>query len=104
MGRHSRRGGEESSVSIDRQEMLDTVCRIAVVAGEAILKVKEQCGYEDFMFHAWFETGGFRGEEVETQMQYFAEEVMPRLARACGNQVKNPDIGVDFASPNGKAR
>jgi alkanesulfonate monooxygenase SsuD/methylene tetrahydromethanopterin reductase-like flavin-dependent oxidoreductase (luciferase family) len=29
--------------------------------GEAILKVKEQCGYEDFMFHAWFETGGFRG-------------------------------------------
>src|SRR5262249_36865688 len=34
-----RRGREESSVSSDRQEMLDIVCRIAVVAGEAILKV-----------------------------------------------------------------
>ncbi len=72
--------------------------------GEAILKVKEQCGYEDFMFHAWFETGGFRGEEIETQMQYFAEEVMPGLGRACGGQMKNPEIGVDFASPNGKGR
>ncbi len=29
---------------------------------------------------------------------------MPGLARACGGQMKNPEIGVDFASPNGKAR
>ncbi len=72
--------------------------------GEAILKIKEQCGYEDFMFHAWFENGGFRGEEVETQMQYFAEEVTPGLARACGGQMQNPEIGVDYASPNGKGR
>jgi hypothetical protein len=56
------------------------------------------------MFHAWFETGGFRGEEIETQMQYFAEDVTPQLARACGGQVKNPEIGVDFATPNGKGR
>ena len=39
MGRDRRRGREESSVSSDRQEMLDTVCRIAVAAGETILKV-----------------------------------------------------------------
>jgi hypothetical protein len=55
-------------------------------------------------FPSWFETGGFRGEEIETQMQYFAEEVMPGLGRACGGQMKNPEIGVDFASPNGKGR
>ena len=71
--------------------------------GESILKIKEQCGYEDFMFHAWFESGGFQGDEIETQMQYFAEGVMPGLARACGGQVKNPEIGVDFTQ-NGKAR
>lgn len=63
---------------------------------EKILKVKEQCGYEDFMFHAWFELGGFRGEEIEAQMQYFAEEVMPLLARACGGQVQNPESTVDL--------
>ncbi|MGH7933117.1 MAG: LLM class flavin-dependent oxidoreductase, partial [Candidatus Binataceae bacterium] len=50
----------------------------------AIIKVKEYCGYDDFMFHTWFETGGFEGREVEDQMQYFAEEVKPMLARACG--------------------
>ena len=71
--------------------------------GEAILKIKEQCGYEDFMFHAWFESGGFQGDEIETQMQYFAEAVMPGLGRACGGQIKNPEIGIDFV-PNGKAR
>jgi len=64
--------------------------------GEQILRVKEQCGYEDFMFHAWFEKGGFQGEEIEAQMQQFAEEVAPGLGRACGGQVKNPEIGVDF--------
>ncbi len=69
---------------------------------EAIMRVKESCGYEDFMFHTWFETGGFSGEEVEEQMQYFAEEVMPLLARACGGQMKNPQLGVDL-SPHVKA-
>jgi hypothetical protein len=51
---------------------------------DSIMEVKEQCGYDDFMFHAWFETGGFSGEEIEAQMQYFAEEVMPVLHRECG--------------------
>jgi alkanesulfonate monooxygenase SsuD/methylene tetrahydromethanopterin reductase-like flavin-dependent oxidoreductase (luciferase family) len=67
--------------------------------GEQILRVKEQCGYEDFMFHAWFESGGFQGDEIEAQMQYFAEAVMPGLAQACGGQVQNPEIGIDFTSP-----
>jgi 3'(2'), 5'-bisphosphate nucleotidase len=39
VGRDRRRSREESSVSNDRQEMLNIVCRIAVVAGEAILKI-----------------------------------------------------------------
>jgi alkanesulfonate monooxygenase SsuD/methylene tetrahydromethanopterin reductase-like flavin-dependent oxidoreductase (luciferase family) len=63
---------------------------------EAIMRVKEKCGYEDFMFHAWFEVGGFEGRETEDQMRYFAEEVKPLLARACGGQVENPELGVDF--------
>ncbi len=64
----------------------------------AIMRIRDMCGYEDFAFNAWFETGGFSGKEIEEQMQYFAEEVMPLLARACGGQVENPPLGVDFAS------
>jgi len=70
---------------------------------EAIMRVKESCGYEDFMFHTWFETGGFSGEEVEEQMQYFAEEVIPLLGRACGGQKKNPELGQNLEL-NGKPR
>lgn len=69
----------------------------------AIMRIKEQCGYEDFMFNAWFEAGGFSGKEVEEQMQYFAEAVMPLLARECGGQVKNPDVGVDLGPEVGEA-
>jgi alkanesulfonate monooxygenase SsuD/methylene tetrahydromethanopterin reductase-like flavin-dependent oxidoreductase (luciferase family) len=57
---------------------------------EAIMRVKEQCGYEDLLFSIWFELGGFAGSETEAQMQYFAEEVAPLVARACGGQVENP--------------
>jgi 3'(2'), 5'-bisphosphate nucleotidase len=39
MGRHPRRSSEEGPVSTNRQEMLDIVCRTAIAAGEAILKV-----------------------------------------------------------------
>jgi alkanesulfonate monooxygenase SsuD/methylene tetrahydromethanopterin reductase-like flavin-dependent oxidoreductase (luciferase family) len=65
-------------------------------AAAAIMRIKEACGYEDFAFNAWFETGGFSGEEIEAQMQYFAEEVKPLIARACGGQVENPALGLDF--------
>jgi len=69
---------------------------------ETIMRIKQSCGYEDFMLQAWFETGGFSGEEVEQQMQYFAEEVLPLLGRACGGQVKNPELAQDL-TPRVKA-
>lgn len=61
-----------------------------------IMRIKESCGYEDFAFNAWFEKGGFQSKEIEDQMQYFAEEVKPLLARACGGQVQNPELGLNF--------
>jgi hypothetical protein len=61
-----------------------------------IMRIKESCGYEDFAFNAWFEKGGLQSAEIEDQMRYFAEESMPLLARACGGQVKNPALGLDF--------
>jgi alkanesulfonate monooxygenase SsuD/methylene tetrahydromethanopterin reductase-like flavin-dependent oxidoreductase (luciferase family) len=57
---------------------------------DSIMEVKEQCGYDDFMFHTWFESGGFQGEEIEAQMQYFAEEIMPVLHRECGRIEREP--------------
>jgi len=53
------------------------------------------------MFHTWFEAGGFEGPEVEDQMQCFAEEVKPLLARACGGQVQNPDVAPNLDPGNG---
>jgi alkanesulfonate monooxygenase SsuD/methylene tetrahydromethanopterin reductase-like flavin-dependent oxidoreductase (luciferase family) len=64
---------------------------------EKILRIKEVCGYEDFMFNAWFELGGFAGEEVEEQMQLFAEEVMPALRNACGGGPNLPVSAVDLS-------
>ena len=58
--------------------------------------MKEVCGYDDFMFHTWFETGGFSGREVEEQMQAFAEEVAPELRRACGGGPKREESTVSF--------
>jgi alkanesulfonate monooxygenase SsuD/methylene tetrahydromethanopterin reductase-like flavin-dependent oxidoreductase (luciferase family) len=63
---------------------------------EKLLKVKEQAGYEDFNITTWFELGGFSSEEIEEQMHYFAEEVMPTMSRACGGQLRNPEVSVDF--------
>jgi hypothetical protein len=98
----------EPMYAIDKKVDADLLLRKGVAlfgtpaeVGEAILKVKEQCGYVDFMFHAWFESGGFSGEEIEAQMQLFAEDVTPGLARACGGQVKNPEIGVDYTGGRG---
>lgn len=61
-----------------------------------IMRIKESCGYQDFAVNTWFETGGFSGGEIEEQMQFFAEEVKPMLSRACGGQVENPPLGIDF--------
>src|SRR5216683_242246 len=36
---------------------------------DKIMKMKTECGYDDFSFLAWFELGGFEGREIEDQMQ-----------------------------------
>ena len=51
---------------------------------------EHECGYDDFCFLGWFELGGFEGREIEDQMQLFAEEVMPVIARECGGKVELP--------------
>ena len=61
-----------------------------------IMRIKEDVGYEDFMFHAWFELGGFKGEEIEEQMHYFAETCMPELYRLCGGR---PERKIEFTVP-----
>jgi len=65
---------------------------------DKIMKMKNECGYEDFSFLAWFELGGFEGREIEDQMQLFAEEVMPVIARECGGMVDLPSLGLDLAA------
>lgn len=57
---------------------------------DKIMKIKQECGYDDFLFCAWFELGGFQSEEIEAQMQYFAEEIMPVLKRECGGSPQQP--------------
>ena len=63
---------------------------------EQIMKIKESVGYEDFLFTGWFEMGGYRGEEVEEQMQMFADQCIPQLADACGGLAENPDVAPEF--------
>ena len=62
-----------------------------------IMSLKEDVGYEDFMFHTWFELAGFSSAETEAQMQYFAEECMPELYRLCGGR---PTYKSEFPIPN----
>jgi len=65
---------------------------------DKIMKMKHEIGYDDFNFMAWFELGGFEGREVEDQMQLFAEEVMPVIARECGGKVELPERGYNYAA------
>jgi alkanesulfonate monooxygenase SsuD/methylene tetrahydromethanopterin reductase-like flavin-dependent oxidoreductase (luciferase family) len=51
---------------------------------EQIMRIKQTCNYDDFLFTAWFEAGGYSTEEAEEQMQMFAADVMPVLRRECG--------------------
>ena len=62
-----------------------------------IIKLKEDVGYEDFMFHAWFELAGFNAQETEAQMHYFAEECLPELYRLCGGR---PAYKPEFPIPD----
>jgi hypothetical protein len=63
---------------------------------DTIMKMRQECGYDDFCFLGWFELGGFAAKEIEEQMQIFAEEVMPVLARECGGKVELPARGLDL--------
>ena len=63
---------------------------------DKIMKMRQECGYDDFCFMSWFELGGFDAKEIEEQMQIFAEEVMPVIASACGGKVELPTQGLDF--------
>jgi hypothetical protein len=60
-----------------------------------VIRIKETYGYADFALNAWFEESGLSSREIEDQMQYFAEEVTPLLARACGGRVNNRSLGLD---------
>ena len=61
---------------------------------DKIMKMRKECGYDDFCFLGWFELGGFEAQETEEQMQIFAEEVMPVIARECGGKVELPARGL----------
>jgi alkanesulfonate monooxygenase SsuD/methylene tetrahydromethanopterin reductase-like flavin-dependent oxidoreductase (luciferase family) len=63
---------------------------------DTIMKMRNECGYDNFCFLGWFELGGFQAKEIEEQMQIFAEEVMPVLARGCGGRVELPARGLDL--------
>lgn len=63
---------------------------------DTIMKIKTDCGYDDFMFCAWFELAGFHTEEIEAQMQYFAEEILPVLRRECGGGSQHQETPVEL--------
>jgi alkanesulfonate monooxygenase SsuD/methylene tetrahydromethanopterin reductase-like flavin-dependent oxidoreductase (luciferase family) len=68
---------------------------------DSIMKIKAECGYDDFMFNAWFELGGFAGAEIEEQMHAFAEDIMPVLRRECGGSPEKElsSVDLDVAAP-----
>ncbi len=76
---------KEVAIHGSKQEVIDK-----------IMKIKQVCGYDDFMFNAWFELGGFEGAEIEAQMQFFAEEIAPVLRRECGGSPEYPASSVDL--------
>ena len=46
---------------------------------DTIMKMRNECGYDDFCFLGWFELGGFHAKEIEEQMQIFAEDLRKRF-------------------------
>jgi len=61
---------------------------------EKLMKLKTDCGYEDFFISAWFEGAGYSTEETEENMEMFAEGVMPELRNQCGGGPSLPESTV----------
>jgi len=55
------------------------------------MRIKESCRYDDLLFTAWFEASEYSTEEIETQMEVFAADVMPILRRECGGGPTLPE-------------
>jgi alkanesulfonate monooxygenase SsuD/methylene tetrahydromethanopterin reductase-like flavin-dependent oxidoreductase (luciferase family) len=64
---------------------------------EQIIKIQTGGGFVDFNFMAYFDLGGFEGREIEDQMIYFAEEIMPVLRRECGGSPELPKVGFNLS-------
>jgi hypothetical protein len=62
------------------------------------MKMRKECGYDDFCFLGWFELGGFEAQEIEEQMQIFSEEVMPVITSECGGKVELPARGFNLVA------
>lgn len=56
---------------------------------DSFMKLKELGRYEDFLCAVDFATSGFNGAEQLEQIQWFGEEVMPELIRACGGAAEH---------------
>jgi hypothetical protein len=65
---------------------------------DKIMKMRKECGYDDFCFLGWFELGGFEAQEIEEQMQIFSEEVMPVITSECGGKVELPARGFNLVA------
>jgi alkanesulfonate monooxygenase SsuD/methylene tetrahydromethanopterin reductase-like flavin-dependent oxidoreductase (luciferase family) len=63
---------------------------------DGLMRCKEYCGYDDFLVNLFIETGGFRNQEIEDQMQAIAEEVLPVLRRECGGSPERPDAQTNL--------
>jgi alkanesulfonate monooxygenase SsuD/methylene tetrahydromethanopterin reductase-like flavin-dependent oxidoreductase (luciferase family) len=65
---------------------------------EKIVQLRDELGSEDLNMLHNFEGIGLRGEEVEEQMQLFAEECMPVLRREMGGGPELSAPGIDFSA------
>lgn len=58
---------------------------------EKILKMRDELGVEDLNLINQFENPGFSGEEVEEQMLFYAEEILPVLRSELGGGPEFPE-------------
>jgi len=64
---------------------------------EKILRIRDEVYSEsDFFFNAQFEASGLRSPEIEEQIQFFAEEIIPVLRRECGGGPDLPESSVEL--------